>query len=53
MAPSDFGLFGPIKIGLAGGSFAEPEALLEGVQEFRVEIPAAELTVGSRTGLIK
>jgi hypothetical protein len=47
LAPSDFWLFGRIKTGLAGRSFAEPEALLEllvGVREFLEGIPAAELT---------
>jgi hypothetical protein len=45
--PSDFWLFGRIKAGLGGRSFAEPEVLLEfseGVREFLEGIPAAELT---------
>jgi histone-lysine N-methyltransferase SETMAR len=33
-APSDFWLFGCIKPGLTGRSFAEPAELLEGVREF-------------------
>jgi hypothetical protein len=40
-----FWRFGRIKTGLAGRSFAAPEALLEGVREFLEGIPAAELTV--------
>jgi hypothetical protein len=44
LAPSDFWLFGRIKTGLTGRSFAEPEELLEGVREFLEGIPAAELT---------
>jgi hypothetical protein len=44
LAPSDFWLFGRIKIGLAGRSFAKPEELLEDVREFLKGIPAAELT---------
>jgi hypothetical protein len=44
LAPSDFWLFGRIKTGLAGRSFAEPEELLEGVREFLEGIPAVELT---------
>jgi hypothetical protein len=44
LALSDFWIFGRIKTGLAGRSFAELEELLEGVREFLEEIPAAELT---------
>jgi hypothetical protein len=43
-APAYFWLFGRIKTGLTGRSFAEPEALLEGVREYLERIPAAELT---------
>jgi hypothetical protein len=42
-APSDFWLFGWIKTGLAGRSFAESEELLEGVREFLEGIPVAQL----------
>jgi transposase len=45
LAPLDLWLFGRIKTGLAGRSFAEPEALLEGVREFLEGIPAVELAV--------
>jgi hypothetical protein len=31
LAPSDFWLFGHMKAGLAGQSFAEPEGLFEGI----------------------
>jgi hypothetical protein len=47
LAPSDFWLFGRIKTGLAGRSFAEPEellTLLKGVPAFPEGIPVAELT---------
>jgi hypothetical protein len=47
LVPSDFWLFGPIKAGLTGRSYAEPEELLKllkGVREFVERIPAAELT---------
>jgi histone-lysine N-methyltransferase SETMAR len=44
LAPSDSWLFGRIKTGLAGRSFAEREELLEGVREFLEGVPAAELT---------
>jgi hypothetical protein len=44
LAPADFWLFGRIKTGLAGRSFAKPEELLEGIQDFLEGIPAAELT---------
>jgi hypothetical protein len=46
LAPSDFWLFGRIKTGLAGRSFAEPEELLESVREFLGGILGAELTAG-------
>jgi hypothetical protein len=47
LTPSYFWLFGRIKTGLDGGSFAEREEfseLLESVGEFMEGIPAAELT---------
>jgi hypothetical protein len=43
LAPSDFWLFGRLKTGLVGRSFAEPEELLEAVREFMDGIPAMEL----------
>jgi hypothetical protein len=44
LVPLDFWLFGCIKTGLAGRSFADSEELLEGFREFLEGIPAAELT---------
>jgi hypothetical protein len=44
LARSDCWLFGRIKPGLAGRSFADPEELLKGVRECLEGIPAAELT---------
>jgi hypothetical protein len=44
LVPSDFWLFGHIKVGLAGRSFAEPEDRLESVRKLLDGIPAAEFT---------
>jgi hypothetical protein len=42
-APSDFWLFGYMKVGLAGQSFAEAEGLFEGILAFLEEIQVSEL----------
>jgi hypothetical protein len=43
LAPSDFWLFGHMKAGLAGQSFAEPEGIFEGMVVFLEEIQISEL----------
>jgi hypothetical protein len=43
LSPSDFWLFGHMKAGLAGQSFAEPEEILEGRVAFLEEVQISEL----------
>jgi hypothetical protein len=44
IAASDFWLFGRMKTALAGSRFNEPEALLEGINDFLGSIKVSELT---------
>jgi hypothetical protein len=43
LAPSDFWLFGHMKAGLVGQSFAEPERFFEGIMYFLEEVQVSEL----------
>jgi hypothetical protein len=45
LTPSDFWIFGHMKVSLAGKSFSRPEELLDCINAFLEEIHGAELTV--------